>query len=348
MGKVVKTARALPVAAVSGALVFAAATEWAGFWWPVELLSHFRVFVLAACLLGTLVFLIFLSLGRVLLGVGVAIWLAWPMIPYVLPPEAPVLDHFVEVAEATGAPLPQKAGRGPEITVALWNMRVGNHWPDLMETVLSWDADVVVLLEAWPDFYRANYQAARERYPTHHARPEDSTFGLWAFTRLPVRRDLCLTRQKALGGLPACDWTLGLAGGESIRLVAVHPPPPVGEAPSVLRHRVLRDVAEPFIESGDLPGLLVGDLNCTPWSAWFVDLTARAGLRDSGLGRGLWPTWEPGGIAGLGLAIDHVLVSPRWEVVDRRLPPAMGSDHRPVVVRLRLNAGQPEVAGAGG
>ena len=76
--------------------------------------------------------------------------------------------------------------------------------------------------------------------------------------------------------------------------------------------------------------VLLGDLNCTPFFPWFGRLLREGGLKDSGEGFGLPATWRSNGI---GLPIDHLLVSPSWQVLERRVhPDRMGSDHHPVRV----------------
>jgi len=95
----------------------------------------------------------------------------------------------------------------------------------------------------------------------------------------------------------------------------------------------------------------VGDLNTSPWSAHFQDLLHHTVLRDSQRGFGLQGTWPQfysplgndtllsrlGGLLGLAqIPIDHVLISPEWQVGHwKRLDP-VGSDHWPIEVDLRL------------
>jgi len=333
MVKLLRTIKSTALLGVSGALFYAAATQWAGEWWPVELLSHFRVFVLGACVLGTLFFVATLSLSRVLIGVGVSVWLLWPMHPYLLP-----ISSEAEGTVSEGAGAASRA-TGQEVSIALYNVYIGNDSPDLMDRILSWDDDVVALLEVSPEFYRDHYQAVRERYPHHYARPEGHAFGMWVFSRLPVEKDLSLTRTKAFDGITACDWQLKLADGSRFRLVVAHPPPPSGRVACAERLHILRALADPFAGRADQAGVLVGDLNCTPFSAYFRSLIARSGMRDSALGRGMRPTWGTSRAPYLGLMLDHVLVTPHWEVVDYRLGAYGGSDHRPVRVRLRRVTG---------
>ncbi len=98
--------------------------------------------------------------------------------------------------------------------------------------------------------------------------------------------------------------------------------------------------------------VIVGDLNTTPWSAEFKRLITQTDLRDSQLGFGIQPSWptffipfefrnkhtaQPSRLLQpLAIPIDHVLVSPRIEVLDRRVGPFVGSDHLPVLAEIGI------------
>lgn len=84
------------------------------------------------------------------------------------------------------------------------------------------------------------------------------------------------------------------------------------------------------------PVILAGDLNLTPFSPVFGRF-AGLGLRDAALGQGWQPTW-PTSLGPLGIPIDHVLLSRGIELRRFERLPAMGSDHRPISVELRLPA----------
>jgi len=87
------------------------------------------------------------------------------------------------------------------------------------------------------------------------------------------------------------------------------------------------------------PGLIVGDLNATPWQPSFRKLTA-SGWTDAAdvLGQGLrstWPSWSLIPLAPL----DHVLVSRGLGVSSADTPRVGGSDHRALIVTVVLPKG---------
>ncbi len=127
---------------------------------------------------------------------------------------------------------------------------------------------------------------------------------------------------------------LELPSGERLRVIAVHPYPP-------LRDRV--GEWEGALESlpatgGGPPWVLAGDFNATLDHDELRDVLDR-GYRDAAevVGRGLEPTWPASGYRSPPVTIDHVLADGRigiagYEVID--LP---GSDHRMVLAELALS-----------
>ncbi len=134
---------------------------------------------------------------------------------------------------------------------------------------------------------------------------------------------------------PAIEATIGLAD-TTLRVVVAHPMPPIMAALMEEQHVELAQLAGLVRAApADVPTILVGDLNATPWSRPFVGLLAATGLRDSRAGFGVGASF-PSGLGMLGMPIDHVLVPPGVGVVSRRVGPSVGSDHRPVIAELQV------------
>lgn len=79
--------------------------------------------------------------------------------------------------------------------------------------------------------------------------------------------------------------------------------------------------------------ILAGDFNTVSWSPRLGRLAEHAGLS---IARGLEGTWPAPLPMPFRLPIDHVLTSSDLHVHDRAVGPAVGSDHRPVTVTVRL------------
>jgi endonuclease/exonuclease/phosphatase (EEP) superfamily protein YafD len=88
------------------------------------------------------------------------------------------------------------------------------------------------------------------------------------------------------------------------------------------------------VRQANEPWIVGGDFNLTRYSPVFDRLIEASGLRDT-QPSGRWqPTWLAV-FWPLALRIDHVFVSPEFCVDSSEVGPGIGSDHRPVRVRLR-------------
>jgi len=83
------------------------------------------------------------------------------------------------------------------------------------------------------------------------------------------------------------------------------------------------------------PWIVGGDFNLTPYSPVFRQLLDESGLQET-RPRGAWaPSWRAD-FWPLAMRIDHVLVTRELCAEPSEVGPEIGSDHRPVRVRLRL------------
>ena len=162
-------------------------------------------------------------------------------------------------------------------------------------------------------------------------RSRSDNFGIALFSRLPIvesrivetggRASPGITEGRR-GGVPTILAALDSGRGE-LRIVATHPPPPVGRSFARRRNRHLREL--PRHTEGSTPVLLLGDLNTTPWNYHFRRLVRDTGLVDSSRGWGVQTTW-PRGNPLLRVPIDHCLHSPEITIVRRAIGPAVGSE----------------------
>ncbi len=120
-----------------------------------------------------------------------------------------------------------------------------------------------------------------------------------------------------------------------IRLLAIHTLPPVRPNYAFLRDQQMQAAAD-WIHENDTPAIIIGDFNATPWSSAFRNMLERGSLQNSQVGYGIAGTWPAhGGPLGM-IPIDHCLHTSHWTVLDRRLGPNLGSDHRPLFIQLAL------------
>jgi endonuclease/exonuclease/phosphatase (EEP) superfamily protein YafD len=129
--------------------------------------------------------------------------------------------------------------------------------------------------------------------------------------------------------------SVGIAGGGlgAMRFVAYHA---VAPRPG--------DVSQWSTDLGELtrycaggtPTIVAGDFNATLDHSRLRDVTAGCSDAAAQRGQGLvptWPTWMPDWF---GAQIDHVLVTPPIAAEDFAVHELAGSDHRALVVRLRV------------
>jgi endonuclease/exonuclease/phosphatase (EEP) superfamily protein YafD len=135
-----------------------------------------------------------------------------------------------------------------------------------------------------------------------------------------------------LGGVPSIEAVIDDPIHGAVRVIGTHPLPPVGSLYAGERNQQFDRIAESIAED-DRPTILIGDLNCTPWSPYFSRLLERSGLRDSRQGFGNQPTW-PTGRWVLRIPIDHCLVSEHFVTTRRDVLPSVGSDHFPLLVEV--------------
>ncbi|MFN8554013.1 MAG: endonuclease/exonuclease/phosphatase family protein [Candidatus Obscuribacterales bacterium] len=119
-------------------------------------------------------------------------------------------------------------------------------------------------------------------------------------------------------------------GRSKIRFCFAHPILPV--LPEY-RNEELQELATEAQVSTN-PVILIGDLNCTPWSFYFRKLLRDGRLFDTERGYGPQCTFDSRMFIQL-LPIDHCLTSSNFFTVKRTVGPDLGSDHLPVFVTLR-------------
>jgi endonuclease/exonuclease/phosphatase (EEP) superfamily protein YafD len=219
-----------------------------------------------------------------------------------------------------------QAADGDLTVVALNVQRVNSRHQDVLAYLRAVDADVIVLLEVDPQWLQA-LQPLQESHPHLLAQPRNDNFGIALFSRIA----LADAGTPVLGeaGIPSITATLRHAGRELV-LIGTHPPPPVGGRLAGLRDRQLRALAA-RVAAESRPVVLVGDLNATPWSHGVRLLTAGT-LGFRGASRPWLPTWRAGSV--LAVPIDHALCTAPLVITAHEIGPDVGSDHRPVLVRI--------------
>lgn len=306
------TSLLLAVPAVVVAIV-SALSFFGSLWWPLDLAANFRPHFAVALLIMGLILLLAARrrFGAVVLVSGIV-------------NAAVVVPLFV-------APAPGGEPLGETITVMSFNVNgLNDRYSEVIDYVRDEAPDVVFVHEAtflWEDAFAE----AELPYRVEPGREEPLDFGTMAL--VPAGADF-RTFGFATSAPRAVEVTFSL-GGTELRILGTHP-----LSPSTEERARLRDAQLGFARdwSGETGGrrVVAGDLNATPWSQAFRRLLNGGSLSNSQRGYGLELTFPSGSSPLVQVPIDHVLYSDGFQVIDRRLGPALGSDHLPVVVELAL------------
>ena len=214
----------------------------------------------------------------------------------------------------------------PRLTVASFNLLWSN---SNVDAVMAWiadsDADVIFILETGPEWRRA-LQDIRPPYRVALASPINDFFGTSVLSRVPV---LHVEALEGAVGLRSAEVRVRVDGAEWT-LLGLHPPPPVSAEWTEERDKQLARV-EIWAQSQRGPTVVIGDFNATPFSEAFTRMPSL--FRASDLDWS-WPYTGVGLQTILRVSIDHALVGPGISVVECVRGPPLGSDHRPLTVRL--------------
>ena len=299
-----------------GGLLLCAATV-SGFlarlWWVFELASHFRLH-LAVGLSGLAAVWALKRRWRMASICGLCAVVNAALVLRVLLP-----------AETSGSQA------GMRLRLVSLNVHTENQRSDLVLKFLQTaNADVVLLMEVNEAWMNA-LQPLHTNYPQVIAKPREDNFGIALFSRLPLTNSEVIELGKA--EVPSIATTISV-GGQGVFLLGTHPLPPGSAEYARLRNEQLQEIAA-LIRRKSMAAIVVGDLNCTPWSPYFTDLLRDSGLKNTSQRRGLfgsWPAWLP--LARIPL--DHGLVSQTIWIIDKWMGPPVGSDHLPLVLELQI------------
>ena len=299
--------------AVITACVFAARR-----WWAFELLTHFRVQYVAA--------------GVVLIALALLLGLTWTA----LAAATAALPHLIAaktlfLAPPRPASMNGAASEGPALRLTTLNLyRANRHSDRAVAFLREQNPDILVIQEAEHSWLERLHELAAP-YPFAAPAGWRSGGSVLLFSRHPVVH----AEPFDIAG-PGLDFLRVdlLVDGHRLVLFPVHLESPESPTGAANRNRQLAALAA-TVRAVDAPVSIVGDFNVSRWSPYLTDLLSAAELENAADGRGWLPTW-PTFCPPLGIPIDHVLVNRGILVSDFMRGPAVGSDHWPVSVIMRL------------
>ena len=290
--------------------VFSTAGFFASWWWPFELLCHFRMQYL--CLL-VLACLILFALRKPIQGLVLLVFVCpniWVIAPFYQPRSTPGQSAFLARASTI-------------------NLLTINRKSDLVIRFVEEAKPDVIFFSEYGTFWQSALTPLKRDYPFFAETVRDDNFGFAIFSRHKVDWG-----QEWHWGR-ACDVTIPQLGRSPIRIFGAHPVPPSRRRLIELRNSQIDELSEAIAKDMSHPVVVLGDLNSTSWSPAFSRLVERTGLVDTRRGLGVQPSW-PSHQPLMYVPIDHILVSREIEVGNRWIGPNVGSDHLPVVLEFGI------------
>ena len=150
------------------------------------------------------------------------------------------------------------------------------------------------------------------------------------YSRVPVSRPQILWARNRM----SCAFDV-ILGDDKVRMFCLHGPRPLEYSLTNYFH-YWADI-QTLVAQQPKPLIVIGDFNATPFSRAYQQLTSgrlRSAHRD--VGRGYATTWPNGKQWLPPIRIDHALLSPRVECLDIFEGRGAGSDHRPLILDVRL------------
>jgi len=283
--------------------------------WIPDLFSHLRVQ---------------LAVGALLICLGLILLRGWKVLPFAavgfLLNVWPVLPYY------ESSNLPKEPANHRLMTA---NVLTSNTNSDtVIEAIRENEPDYVILMEVDRRWQSALTPLLAD-YPHSLFQTRQDNFGMAFLSKTPWS-SIDVLNPNAFG-LPALEIRFDeveLASGYRgpLKIFGVHPIPPMNRDDWHARNAYLKDIFG-RISAGEAT-IVSGDLNLTPWSPVYRQLTSEASLSDAAIGFGIQPTWAwppfPEWISGVKL--DLTLITEQVAVVDHRVGPYAGSDHRSVIV----------------
>ena len=249
---------------------------------------------------------------------------------WVLPDFRLATPYVPPVAAEASSPRPLK--------IFYANVRGGNNYnmDSVLAEALHGDPDVIVIAEMqrwwWHEMIDKN---PLKTYPYGTNLQYRNAGDIGVFSRLPVERmeQILVDNRTSL----VVDVSLGT---ETLRLFALHSPRPMRQMKD--DYYKFWQKLEPILAEQRGPVVAIGDFNATQHSLVYEQLTAD-GLRSAheDRGRGYVTTWPNGKQPIPPIRIDQAFLSPEVECVLIAEGVGPGSDHKPLILDIRVHASAP-------
>lgn len=225
-------------------------------------------------------------------------------------------------------------GSSGSLSVLSCNVKQSNRDFESVGRILRNKApDIAVFMEVDSAWCRA-LRADLSDYPNVVTQPQENSYGILLASRLPLRSQkirFLLNKE-----VPSIDVEIGLPGGQTVRLIALHPEPPVPTRDTEARDAEILLVGKMARQETN-PTIVTGDLNDVAWSRTTCRFLRISRLLDPRQGRGLFNSFDAGRWY-LRWPLDHIFLSRHFELMEIARLDFVGSDHFPMFYRLVLTS----------
>lgn len=309
------------------------------YFWICEMLSNFKLYYILASIIFLIFAIIFKNKILVLLLIGGLAIQAFTI--YQSYSKLPSISNKTDIEE--------------ELTLLQYNTHYLNENYVQIVDYLNLNQekiDVIFLQEVAPKL-KAELKRIEKYYP-YHITMDDRWFGRAFYSKIPIlsheikffdksSNDNQTSKHKTKDQYFGTNIHYLIAHLETkkhsipIAFYGIHTTYPFVEN-AIVRNNELKIVAEEINKDvSSTHKILAGDFNTTPFSYWFKLLEKTTGLLSAERGTGInntWPSWLKFNL--LRISIDHALVSDNIEVQERIIGDDLGSDHLPVILKLKI------------
>ncbi|WP_412051405.1 endonuclease/exonuclease/phosphatase family protein [Hoeflea sp. Naph1] len=229
----------------------------------------------------------------------------------------------------------QYAGDSKEaatISVLTCNVKQGNRdYQSVIDLVRDTRPDIAVFME--PDrAWAGALQPCLSEF--HHSieHPQEDSYGIILASRYPLLEHE--VRFLLNEEVPSISCVVRLPGGRDVRIIALHPEPPLPNRDTLGRDAEILVVAKQA-HTEPLPLIVTGDLNDVAWSRTTRRFLRISGLLDPRQGRGMFNSFDAR-FWFMRWPLDHIFHSRDFELVSIDRQRFVGSDHFPMFYCLAL------------
>ena len=283
------------------------------FWWPFELLAHFRIQYFVLTLFFSCIFFFQKKLKIAF------ILLIFAIINFSL-----IIPFYFNNSDFPNPKL-------PKLRAMFANLRTSNtNYYKTLNIIKKYKPDFWVVEEINAQWLNKLYVLTND-YPHYTAQSREDNFGIGIFSKISLKNSEIVYIGKT--EVPSVVAQINF-DGKLLTIFGTHPLPPTGKNYAKFRNNQLEAIPE-FLKRYSSPIILIGDLNVTPWSYYFKRLLKDSNLIDSSKGRGIQPTW-PTMLFPLLIPIDHCLHSQDIIITDKKVGENIGSDHYPLIIDFQI------------